>query len=417
MKVKVNVKLHYGWIICVLAVLTMFCTMGLSSNTMSIYINAFIEENGFTKAQGASLPTIRCVASLIGTMICGFYYDKLNMRRGLSLSVAMIGIAFLIYSRAQALPVFYVGAFIAGLGYGLGTMVPATMLINRWFASGQGFVLGIVSAGTGVATIICPPMITAGLEAGGVALAASVEGLLILVYAALMLLLLRNHPADKGLLPYGAGETDTASVSAKPLPADQKPDAGSSLLPKSMERLVLLAPFLIGIVTAPNAESLAVHLTTSGLTAATASLCVSTFGITMTIGKMVYGAMADRIGLFRTNLVFSCFLLAGFSSGWFVSGDAPAIGFFQTACLGAGYSMTTIAFSLFANSFYSGKKAADAVRHFWVSTLVGSLAFTTVPGIVADMTGSYRIYQVCCIPVFLAGISILQILYKKYVLR
>ena len=76
--------------------------------------------------------------------------------------------------------------------------------------------------------------------------------------------------------------------------------------------------------------------------------------------------------------------------------------------------MTTITFSLYANSFYSGKKAADAVRHFWVSTLVGSLAFTTVPGIVADMTGSYRLYQVCCVAVFLAGIAILQVLYKKY---
>ena len=408
---KVNVKLHYGWIICVLAVLTMFCTMGLSSNTMSIYINAFIEENGFTKAQGASLPTIRCIASLIGTVICGFYYDKLNMRRGLSFSVAMIGIAFLIYSRAHALPVFYIGAFIAGLGYGLGTMVPATMLINRWFASGQGFVLGIVSAGTGIATIFCPPLITAGLEAGGVALAASVEGCLVLVYAALMFVLLRNDPGDKGLLPYGA---DTAPAVQAESPVLSQPES-TSLLPKSMEKLVLLAPFLIGIVTAPNAESLAVHLTTAGLTAATASLCVSSFGIAMTIGKLVYGAMADRIGLFKTNLVFSCFLLAGFSSGWFVSGDAAAIGFFQSSCLGAGYSMTTITFSLYANSFYTGKKASDAVRHFWVSTLVGSLAFTTVPGIVADMTGSYRLYQICCVPVFLAGISIMQVLYKKYV--
>lgn len=406
-------KLHYGWIICVLAVFTMFCTMGLSSNTFSIYINAFIEENGFTKAQGATLPTIRCVASLVGTMICGIYYDKLNMRKGLALSVSMIGIAFLIYSQAHTLPVFYVGAFIAGLGYGLGTMVPVTMLINRWFAAKQGFVLGIVSAGTGVATIICPPMITAGLAAGGVALAASVEGALILVYAVLMLLLLRNNPSDKGILPYGAetaGDlTETASAAAEP--------ASTSKLPKHLEKVVLLAPFLIGIVTAPNAESLAVHLSTAGLDAATVSFGVSVFGIAMTIGKLVYGAMADRIGIFYTNMIFSCILTGGFLSGWFVSGSAVAVAFFQSACLGGGYSMTTITFSLYANSFYTGKKAADAVRHFWVATLVGSLMFTTVPGIVADMTGSYRLYQVCCIPIFIAAMALLQVLYKKYVAR
>ena len=67
--------------------------------------------------------------------------------------------------------VFYAGAFVAGLGYGLGTMVPVTMMINRWFAEKQGFVLGFASAGTGMATILCPPLITAGLSAGGVSLA------------------------------------------------------------------------------------------------------------------------------------------------------------------------------------------------------------------------------------------------------
>ena len=137
----------------------------------------------------------------------------------------------------------------------------------------------------------------------------------------------------------------------------------------------------------------------------------------MTIGKLLYGAMADRIGIFYSNIIFSCILISGFASGWFVSQSMIGVAFFQAACLGAGYSMTTITFSLYANSFYTGKKAADAVRHFWVATLVGSLIFTTVPGIVADMTGSYRLYQVCCIPVFIAGMAMLQMLYKKYVAR
>ena len=79
--------------------------------------------------------------------------------------------------------------------------------------------------------------------------------------------------------------------------------------------------------------------------------------------------------------------------------------------------MTTPTFSRYAHSFYSGKKAADAVRHFWIATLTGSLVFTTVPGLVADLTGSYRLYLLCSIPVLLGGMAILQILFKKYVLR
>ena len=89
-------KIHYGWVICALCVMTRFCTMGLTSNTFSIYINAFIEENGFSKAQGASLSSMRCVASLIGTVVTGYYYYKLNVRKGMSLAVMMVAFSFFI---------------------------------------------------------------------------------------------------------------------------------------------------------------------------------------------------------------------------------------------------------------------------------------------------------------------------------
>ncbi|MGN1413177.1 MAG: MFS transporter [Anaerovoracaceae bacterium] len=406
-----KLHIHYGWVICILCVLTMFCTMGLASNTFSIYVNAFIEENGFTRAQGASLSTVRCVASLLGTILCGVYYNKLNMRKGLSLAVAMIGISFLIYSRAHTLLIFYVGAFVAGLGYGLGTMVPVTMMINRWFAEKQGFVLGFASAGTGMATILCPPLITAGLSAGGVSLAASCEGLLVLIYAGIMLFLLRNTPSEVNLLPYGAKDVFPTSLEAN------VPAPSGSRLPRHAEKLPLAAAFLIGMITAPNAESLAVHLTTSGLDPIRVAAAVSTFGLAMTIAKFIYGSMTDHIGIFRTNLIFTVILCLAFFFGYAAGNGSETAAFLSAAGMGTGYSMTTITFSLYAHSFYSGKKAADAVRRFWIATLSGSLVFTTVPGLVADLTGSYRLYLLGSIPVLLGGITILQILYKKYVLR
>lgn len=423
---KMKHPIHYGWIICILCVLTMFCTMGLASNTFSIYINAFIEENGFSRAQGSSLSTVRCIASLIGTVICGIYYQKLNMRKGLSLSVAMIGVSFLIYSRAHTLPVFYAGAFVAGLGYGLGTMVPVTMMINRWFVKKQGFVLGFASAGTGIATILCPSLISHALSSGGVALAASAEGGLVLLYAAVMFLFLRNEPSDKSLLPYGAVsgsgmQPDSAlrvSPQSEPEPASEAPETFSgSRLPTSAEKYTLIAAFLIGMITAPNAETLAVHLTTSGLSAGTAAAAVSAFGLAMTIAKFIYGALSDRIGCYRTNLIFTAILALAFFSGFLAGSGSVIAAFLSAAGMGAGYSMTTITFSLYAGSFYSGKKVSDAVRHFWIATLLGSLVFTTVPGLIADLTGSYRLYLLFSVPVLLCAMTIYQSLYKKYVLR
>lgn len=446
-----NYRIHYAWVICALAVFSMFISMGLTSNTFSIYINAFIEENGFTKAQGASLSTIRCVTSLIGTILCGKYYDKLGMRRGLSLAIGFIALSFLIYSRAHTLPVFYIGALVCGIGYGFGGMVPITMLINRWFKDKQGFVLGFASAGSGMATIVCPPIMTAGLNAGGVALAASVEGLLILAYALLMFLLLRNSPEEKGLAPYGSEphqdssaipkggvmpDTDAAdaahiSEAAPATDAAHTPDASHASdavhaadeanaplkqpLSRRSDYLLIFAMFLVGIITAPASESLAVHMANEGLSSGVAAAAISVYGLFMTGGKFVYGTLVDMIGSYKANRIFTIVLAFGFVSAFFVSGQHPVFAFLMTAGLGAGYSMTTLGLSIWALRFYTGERANTMVRYYWVATLLGSLTFTTMPGLVADLTESYRLYYGSCVLLLLLLMGIIQRTYRRYI--
>ena len=403
-------KIHYGWVICALCVMTMFCTMGLTSNTFSIYINAFIEENGFSKAQGASLSTVRCVASLLGTMITGFYYKRLNLRKGLSLAVVMIALSFFIYSQAHSLAVFYAGAFIAGLGYGLGTMVPVTMVINRWFQSRQGFALGFASAGSGLATIVSPPLITSGLEAGGVHLAALTEGGLVLAYGVVMFLLLRNSPEEKGLAPYQKpGESLSHDGEAETrMEAQKKP------LSRSGDIILIGALFLLGIVTTPSSESLAVHLSTESVTPELTATAVSIYGLFMTGGKFVYGALSDRIGSYRTNYIFTTILASGLFAGFFAGNDNMVATFLFVALMGFGFSMTTVGLSVWALAFYQGERATSAVRHFWISTLIGSLTFTSVPGVFADMMGSYRAYYAMSGIILLIVMTIIQTMYRKY---
>ena len=403
-------KIHYGWVICALCVMTIFCTMGLTSNTFSIYINAFIEENGFSKAQGASLSSMRCVASLIGTVVTGYYYYKLNVRKGMSLAVMMVAFSFFIYSRAHSLSLFYVGAFLAGLGYGLGTMIPITMLINRWFVSRQGFALGFASAGSGLATIISPPFITAALEAGGVKLAATLEGSLILIYSLLMFLLLRNTPEEKGLKPYQTSQKETAVLKPEEIeaPASKRP------LSRKTDILLLAALFLLGVVTTPSSESLAVHLSTENVTPELTATAVSVYGLFMTAGKFVYGALTDHIGSYRTNYIFTAALALGLLSGFFAGGDNLFCTFLFVALMGFGFSMTTLGLSVWALTFYDGEKATAGVRHFWIATLTGSLAFTSMPGIFADAFGSYRLYYAMSSLLLLLIMGIIQRTYQKY---
>ena len=104
---------------------------------------------------------------------------------------------------AQDYRLFCVGAAVSGLSYGLGSMIPVSILINRWFYRHRALALSICASGSGIATIVLPPVTTAMVEGLSMAAAFRIEGVAIFLFAAVIVLALRNDPAEKGLLPAG----------------------------------------------------------------------------------------------------------------------------------------------------------------------------------------------------------------------
>jgi MFS family permease len=112
---------------------------------------------------------------------------------------------------------FYIAGALLGLGYGLSIALVPPALINAWFVARRGLVLGIVMAGTAVGGLIWATI--------GPSLAQSSLGWrgVIWIMAAAMavctflpaLFLIRNKPADVGLVPYG-GNTAQATAGGAP---------------------------------------------------------------------------------------------------------------------------------------------------------------------------------------------------------
>lgn len=107
-------KMHYGWVICITCTLLLFVTMGTVSNGFSVYLPYIMEEKGLTNAQTSSLVTLRCAVSFLSMLVIGFYYQKVSIRVGTTIAAAAAGVSFLLYSAAEAYPLFCVGAAISG---------------------------------------------------------------------------------------------------------------------------------------------------------------------------------------------------------------------------------------------------------------------------------------------------------------
>ena len=83
-----------------------------------------------------------------------------------ALAAVLACVSFLLFAAAKSLAAYYFAGAVAGVSYALGSMVPASILMRRWFRAHSGLAIGICSAGTGLATVVFSPLFTAIAESG-----------------------------------------------------------------------------------------------------------------------------------------------------------------------------------------------------------------------------------------------------------
>ena len=161
-------NLRRAMLSCTGCTLMLFVTCGLAFNVFSAAQPYVLAQNGFTNTQTSLITTIRSAAYLLGTFAIGRYYRRLGYRTGCALAAMLACVSFLLFAAAKSLAAYYFAGAVAGVSYALGSMVPASILMRRWFRAHSGLAIGICSAGTGLATVVFSPLFTAIAEAGGV---------------------------------------------------------------------------------------------------------------------------------------------------------------------------------------------------------------------------------------------------------
>ena len=154
-------NLRRAMLSCAGCTLMLFVTCGLAFNVFSAAQPYVLAQNGFTNTQTSLITTIRSAAYLLGTFAIGRYYRRLGYRTGCALAAMLACVSFLLFAAAKSLAAYYFAGAVAGVSYALGSMVPASILMRRWFRAHSGLAIGICSAGTGLATVVFSPLFTA----------------------------------------------------------------------------------------------------------------------------------------------------------------------------------------------------------------------------------------------------------------
>ena len=306
-------KLHYGWIVIFMGMLTTIAAHGFGRMAYTIMLPAMKDGLKFDYTQLGLLGTGNFVGYLTMAIIGGFLAARFGTRIVITLALILLGITIMMTGLAQSFGFALSMRFLTGLGNGA-AYVPAMALGSAWFAmKRRGFATGIVSGGIGAGTLISgllvPPILSSyGIE--GWRNAWYILGAIALVIAAIVFALIRSRPDEKGLLPVGASEKDAPP--AIPTGPKVSPLQWSTVYRKESVWFLGLVYFFYGASYIIYMTFFAAYLVKEiGLTQAYAGGLWAMVGALSTFCGVIWGGISDRLG--RSRGAALAYLVLGLS--------------------------------------------------------------------------------------------------------
>jgi len=201
-------RLHYAWVVAGIAFFMLLVAAGVRSAT-GVLILPLEKEFGWTRA------TISAAAAL-SIFLYGFTgpfaaaaTQNFGIKRTLLAALGLLALAtFLSLFMTQPWQLMITWGVMVGIGAGTASLPLGTAIVNRWFVSHRGLVIGLLTSSMAAGQLIFLPSLAYLAEHGGwrpVAVAVSICAAVI----AAATLLLREYPADIGRAPLGGTQIET----------------------------------------------------------------------------------------------------------------------------------------------------------------------------------------------------------------
>ena len=204
-------RFYYGWVVVGTTALVLLISAGVRS-APGVFLTSLVSDMGWSLAAISFAVSIGLLLFGLVGPLTGWLLDRFGPRLVLLGGIALI-VASMITS-ARMTELWQLNLFwgaLSGIGTGIAGSVLGAAVASRWFVARRGLVIGMFGAATSAGQLVFVPLL-AQLETligwrGSVLALAGVAALLLLP----VLLLVRDDPADLGLLPYG-GEAPTLAT-------------------------------------------------------------------------------------------------------------------------------------------------------------------------------------------------------------
>tara|TARA_Y100000588_G_C14276254_1_gene934472 strand:+ start:1688 stop:2962 length:1275 start_codon:yes stop_codon:yes gene_type:complete len=201
MKLKPQ-NIFYGWYIVASGLVITVLQGGLYVYGFGAFYTPFLNSFGATRAQVAGVLSLTRLEGGLIAPVAGFLIDKYGPRRLMLFGLSMMGLGFVLLSRASNLFMLYAVFVVMATGSSFDSARPVQVALANWFIRRRGRVMGLLMTGFGIGGSLV--FVVAWLiDTFGWRSAAVISGVTIWVVGLPLSLLVRHKPEDMGLLPDG----------------------------------------------------------------------------------------------------------------------------------------------------------------------------------------------------------------------
>ena len=388
-------SIHYqGWSVAAAAFAGVMVSFApIVPYTFSLFLNPLHGAFGWQREAISGTFALAAITVALVSPGIGVLLDRFAPRRVILPSIVIFAVALASLSTlGPNIKRFYLTYFVLGLVANGTAQFAYTRTILTWFQKRRGFAIALILTGSGVGSILIPPITQWVIDHHGWREAYLTLGGIALLGLPLAALIVRNRPAsmerkDESML---SGMTVGGALRSSPF--------------WILAFIIMLSAFSEnGLVT-----NLAAILTEHGITAQAAAIALSVRGGAGIVGRLGTGFLIDRISAQRIQT----FILLLSAAGTFIlafAGTSP-VALIGAALLGIGLgSEADVAPYLLAR--YFGRKHFSVLYGLtWTAYAIGGATGPMVVGHLYDRASSYQpriIVGLACTSLVAALISLL----------
>ena len=326
---------------------------------------------------GASRGAVSLATTMIfmgfgsGGVLTGRITDRFGIVAAMALSIAFLGVSFVLAGLAASLWQFNLVYFLIGLGTSA-TFAPLMAEVSHWFERYRGLAVTIVASGNYVAGTVWPPLVNYGVQEIGWRWSHIAIGIFCAVTMSILLVVLRAIMGSGGARDH---------ANAPP------PQVDLNLSTNTLTVLLCIASISCCVAMAMPQVHIVAYCGDLGYGVARGAEMLSMmmgFGIISRIGS---GFLADKVGGLYTLLIGS--VAQAFALLFYLFFDSLTSLYLISAMFGLFQGGIVPSYAIIIREVMPAREAATRVGIVIFASVFGMSFGGWVSGVIFDATGSY----------------------------